>query len=106
MAANRAASNLAARTGLEPRQSEASRQLGEAGRQSLDDLRKLTGPDFDAAYVAREVAFHQEVISSLDEVLIPNTRNLELASLLRRMRPNFDIHLGHARHLQASLASR
>jgi putative membrane protein len=106
MAANRAASNLAARIGLKPRPSEASRQLDEAGRQSLDDLRKLTGPGFDAAYVAREVAFHQDVISSLDEVLIPSTRNLELASLLRWVRPNFDIHLGHARHLQASLASR
>ena len=105
-AANRAASNLAARIGLEPRESAVSRELDEAGRQSLDDLRKLTGPEFDAAYVAREVAFHQEVISSLDEALIPSTRNVELASLLRRIRPNFDIHLGHARHLQASLNSR
>jgi putative membrane protein len=106
MAANRAASNLVARLGLTPRENEASQALQEAGKRSLDALRQLTGAEFDGAYLAHEVAFHEEVIATLDDVLIPRTKNPELASLLRKVRPNFDIHLEHARHAQSSLSDR
>ena len=103
MAANRAASNLVARIGLTPRENEASRTLQDAGKRSLDELRQLTGAEFDTAYLAHEVTFHVEVIATMDEVLIPSTKNPELASLLRKVRPNFDTHLEHARHAQGSL---
>ena len=104
MAANRAASNLATRLGLTPRENDASRALQEAGKRSLDELRQLAGAEFDAAYLAHEVAFHEEVITTLDEILIPSARNPELATLLRKVRPNFDTHLEHARDAQGSLA--
>jgi putative membrane protein len=105
MAANRATSNVAARARLAPRESEASRAVTNAAERSLAALRRLSGTDFDAAYLAHEVAFHQEVIALLDDILIPSARHAELAGLLRKVRPNFDTHLAHARHAHAALRS-
>ena len=105
-AADRAATHLLARIGLEPRPNPTSRSIEENGSQRIAALRGLRGAEFDAAYVAHEIAFHEEVIATLDELLVPSAKSPELASLLRRVRPNFATHLQHARHLQASLPGR
>lgn len=105
-AANTAAANLAARLDLTPQPSATSQALEEQGEEALAALRELTGAAFDAAYVAREVAYHQQVIAAMDQTLIPGASNADLAALLRKVRPNFDTHLEHAKHLQAALAAR
>ena len=71
------------------------------------DMRQLPfQAEFDAAYVAHEVAYHQQVIEAIDGVLIPGAANAELKALLVKVRPAFDAHLEHAQHLQRSLGSR
>lgn len=100
---NEMAAELAQRLGVTPEESPTSMALRRGGDENLAALRELDGSAFDEAYVAREVAYHQQVLDALDETLIPNATNPELKELLVRVRPAFAAHLEHARHLHASL---
>ena len=103
---NQAATELVTRLGVTPKENDTSRSLAEGGVANLARLRQLTGEAFDAAYVAHEVAYHQQVIEAIDGALIPGAANAELKALLVKVRPAFDAHLEHALHLQRSLGSR
>jgi putative membrane protein len=100
---NQAASELVTRLQVMPKENPTSRSLKEGGDANLARLRQLQGAAFDAAYVAHEVAYHQQVIEAMDGTLIPGAANAELQALLRKVRPAFDAHLAHARQLLASL---
>lgn len=73
------------------------------GDANLAKLKGLSGKQFDRAYVDHEVVYHQNVIEALDKTIIPNAKNEELKALLVKVRPAFDAHLEHAKHLQATL---
>ena len=103
---NQAATELVTRLGVTPKENSTSRGLAEAGAANLARLRQLDGAAFDAAYAAHEVAYHQQVIEAIDGALIPAAANAELKALLVKVRPAFDAHLEHAKHLQQSLGSR
>jgi putative membrane protein len=94
---------LAKKLGMTPEASDTSKSLDAGGKKELEKLKALTGADFDKAYVDNEVSYHEAVIGVLDTVLIPNTKNAELKSLLESGRPIFAAHLDHAKMLQASL---
>ncbi len=100
---NEAAAALAARLGVTPQDNPTSQSLKSDGEKNLAHLKTLEGTAFDVAYVAREVAYHQQVIDALDSTLIPGASNEELKALLIKVRPAFVDHLEHAKHLQASL---
>jgi len=63
----------------------------------------LSGAAFDKAYIANEVAYHQQVLDAVDKVLIPSAKNDELKALLVKVRPAFVSHLEQAKRVQASL---
>ena len=46
------------------------------------------------------------MLDAVDKTLIPNASNAELKALLVKVRPAFVTHLEHAKHLQASLATK
>jgi putative membrane protein len=102
-AVNEKAVALAKKLGMTPEASDTSKSLDAGGKKELEKLKALTGADFDKAYVDNEVSYHEAVIGVLDTVLIPNTKNAELKSLLESGRPIFAAHLDHAKMLQASL---
>jgi putative membrane protein len=102
-AVNEAAVALVTRLGVTPKDNPTARSLKEAGDANLASLRRLTGAAFDAAYVAHEVAYHQQVLDAIDGTLIPGAANPELEALLVKVRPAFVAHLEHARQLQKSL---
>jgi len=103
-AVNDKAIALAKKLGVTPEASDTSKSLESNGKKELAKLKALTGAEFDKAYVANEVSYHEAVISLLDKTLIPNTRNTELKSMLESGRPIFAAHLEHAKKLQASLS--
>ena len=100
---NQAASGLVTRLGVTPEENPTSQALAEGGAANLAHLRTLQGAAFDAAYVAHEVAYHQQVLEAIDGALIPGAANAELKALLVKVRPAFVAHLEHARHLQKAL---
>jgi len=66
-------------------------------------LKKLSGAEFDKAYIDNEVSYHEAVIAVVGNTLIPNTKNPELKSLLESAAPIFQSHLDHAKEVQTSL---
>src|SRR4051812_20781871 len=90
---NKSAIELVTKLHVSPEENETSRGLKSGGEQNLAALRGLKGKAFDKAYVDHEVAYHQQVIQALDDVLVPNAQNAELKALLVKVRPAFIAHL-------------
>jgi len=100
---NKQAVELVTKLKVKPEENDTSAALKRGGAESAAKLDKLKGADFDRAYVAQEVAYHQSVIDALDKTLVPNAKNAELKALLVKVRPAFVAHLEHARSLQGKL---
>lgn len=97
------ATDLAERLGVTPQDNETSRSLAtsaEATRERLDDLE---GAAFDLAYMENEVAYHDAVITAVEDTLIPNTQNAELEALLQAVVPALEAHRDHAARLVSEL---
>ena len=104
-AVNEHAAALASRLGVKPEDNAVSRSLRDDADDALGKIDDLRGLSFDRSYVAREVAYHEAVLTALDGVLIPQADNAELKGLLEAVRPAIAAHLAHARALAADLAS-
>lgn len=100
---NKAATELVTRLGVTPEPSPTSEQLQQGGEQNVAALQGKTGAEFDQAYLANEVSYHQAVLDAIDQTLIPGAQNAELKALLQQTRPAVAAHLEHARQLQTSL---
>lgn len=72
-----------------------------AAAAALKDLRSKHGAEFDKAYLAHEVAYHQSVIDALNNTLIPAIQNAELKAFVQKIVPAFEGHLAAAKNLQA-----
>ncbi|HEX8559717.1 MAG TPA: DUF4142 domain-containing protein [Pyrinomonadaceae bacterium] len=105
-AVNKAAVELVTKLGVTPEESETSRGLTASGEQTRARLSGLSGKEFDAEYIANEVAYHRLVIEAVDKTLIPNAQNAELKATLVGVRPALVAHLEHAEQLQAELAGK
>lgn len=100
---NKQATDLVTKLGVKPEDNATARSLKSAGEANIKKLKGLQGAAFDRAYVANEVAYHQQVLDALDKTLIPNASNADLKALLVKVRPAFVAHLEHAKQLQSSL---
>ena len=68
-------------------------------------LRSKHGADFDRAYLAHEVAYHQAVIDAVNKTLLPAIQNAELKAFVVKIAPAFQAHLVAAENLQKKLAN-
>ena len=100
-AVNKQAVDLATRLKVTPADNPTSQSLKQGGDKNLARLEGLSGAAFDKAYIANEVAYHQQVLDALDKVLIPSASNAELKALLVKVRPAFVAHLEHAKQVQS-----
>jgi len=103
---NKSAVDLVTKLKVTPEDNPTAQSLKAAGDQNLRNLKGLKRVAFDKAYVTREVAYHQQVLDAMDQVLIPNAQNPELKALLVKVRPAFVAHLEHAKKIEASLAGK
>lgn len=102
-AVNKQAGELVKKLGIKPKESEISKSLMTQGDKTLKQLKSLEGAEFDKAYIANEVKFHQAVLDMIDNTLLPNAQNAELKQLITQVRPAIEAHLQHAQQLQAKL---
>ena len=100
---NEQAGALVKKLGVTPQDNATSKSLRDGGKATMDKLTKLSGAQFDKAYVDNEVAYHQAVLDTIDKTLIPNAKNAELKSLIVKVRPAIDAHLQHAKQMQSSM---
>jgi putative membrane protein len=78
-------------------------QMARDHAAALTRLKGQKGAEFDRAYVAHEIEYHQAVIDAVMKTLLPATRNPELKALIEQVAPAFVAHLEGARSLQARL---
>ena len=102
---NKQATDLVTNLGVTPEDNATARSLKSGGTENVAQLSKLQGAAFDKAYIAHEVAYHQQVLDALDKTLIPNASNEQLKALLVKVRPAFVAHLEHAKTLQGRLGN-
>lgn len=100
------ATALVKKLGVTPEDNPTSQSLKAGGDKAKAELASKSGADFDKAYVDNEVAYHKAVIHAVDKVLIPNAKNAELKSLLKKVRPVLGVHLKHAERLQKELGAK
>jgi putative membrane protein len=66
---------------------------------AMRKLRALKGEEFDRAYLAHEVAYHQAVIDAVTKTLVPAISNAELKAFVLQVAPAFQGHLAAAQKL-------
>jgi putative membrane protein len=103
---NKSAVDLVTKLGVTPEDNATAQSLKKGGDDNIAHLHTLHGAAFDRAYVAREVAYHEQVLDAVDKVLVPSATNAELKALLVKVRPAFVAHLEHARMLKKSLEGK
>jgi putative membrane protein len=104
-AVNQEASTLAQSLSLTPTDNAVSQELKSAADAAKTEVGSRSGAEFDKAYIAREVAYHQAVLDALDQTLIPGAQNAQLKALLEKVRPAIASHLQMAQQLQTKLGA-
>jgi putative membrane protein len=94
-AVNEQALALVKKLKMTPQDNDTSKALTKQAAEKKAQLTKLSGAQFDKAYVA----FHKTVNGALQTVLIPSASNAELKGLLETGLKVFQGHQQHAEHL-------
>lgn len=97
------ASALVKKLGLTPQDNEVSKKLLADAEKTKKNLRSKSEKDFNKAYIVNEVAYHKAVISAVEGLLIPETENGELKTLLQNILPALKAHLVHAEMVQKNI---
>jgi putative membrane protein len=100
-AVNEKALALVKKLGVSPEDNDTSKALSKQAADKRAELAKLSGKDFDKAYIDNEVAYHKTVNSALQSTLIPDASNGELKDLLTTGLKIFQGHEQHAEHVAA-----
>lgn len=95
--------DLAKRLGVTPAL-PAGNTMAADHRAALTRLSKLSGAEFDRAFVAHEQAFHAAVIEAVKGTLLPAISNRELKDFVTSLAPAFEAHRVMAEHLGKKLA--
>lgn len=80
-----------------------SRRMDADSGTAAESLSRLTGSEFDRAYMDRQIAVHQSVLDTIDKTLVPKARNKHLRDVLKETRAMVTTHLEKARTIRAGL---
>lgn len=103
---NQKAVELVTRLGVTPEPNPTSQQLAQGGDATHATLSGKSGAEFDKAYIANEVTYHQTVLDAIDNTLVPSAQNAELKELLVSVRPAFVNHLQRAQQVQTAVGGQ
>lgn len=84
-------------------ESDVSRELKKNADAAIEKLKNTPDADFDKAYIDGQVQMHQELLTALDQNLIPNAKNADVKAYLTETRGAVEAHLKEAQAIQASL---
>jgi len=90
---------LVKKLGVTPTDNATSMALAKQARETHARLDKMSGAEFDGAYIKNEAAYHDTVNGALKSTLIPSADNPELKGLLETGLQLFGEHQLHAEQL-------
>lgn len=97
---------LVTKLGVTPKDNAVSKQLQADAAKTKKSLSAKKGKAFDKAYIDNEVAYHKKVIGAVEGLLIPESKNAELKTLLQSVVPLLKEHLMHAEMVQKEFAKK
>jgi putative membrane protein len=90
--------------GMTMQPNEVAQAAMQATRQTLANLSRRSGMDFDRAYMEHQVMSHRWTLTSLDRTLIPATRDAQMKGFLATtVRPAVAMHLQMAERMMGSM---
>jgi len=102
-AVNELALALLAKLGANPEDNPTSQTLNANAEMKINELADLHGKNFDKAYAANELAYHQFVNKTVEGTFIPAADNREFKSLLGEALTIFKAHEKHAKKMVKGL---
>ena len=102
-AVNEAALGLLDKLGASAQDNVVSQTLNANAEDIIDGFVKLRGAEFDAAYAANELAYHQAVNDLVENTMIPNIDNDEVRALFKQGLEIFKAHELHAEMMVKAL---
>lgn len=99
----RALNLVRVRGDIDLEENEATLEMRELSAARRDQLRSLSGAEFDAAFINGEISYHRALLTRIDELLLPATKDEELQKLLTMMRPAVAAHLAQAQQVGAGM---
>jgi putative membrane protein len=97
--------DLAERLGVTPTP-PADSSAAMAHANAMARLRKVSADEFDQAFLAHEVAFHQGVLDAVTTTLLPAITNDDLRALVVKVAPAFEGHRDAAAQIAKKLVAR
>ena len=88
---------------LEPVQSSTSQQFVSAGDKSRKKLEAAEASRFDGEFAVQQVKFDKTLLAALNDIMIPNAKDPELATLVKSAKPQVEAHLKQAEQLHSSI---
>lgn len=104
-ASNTKVSALEQKSGIKRADSEASKTLKKNADTMLGNLKSAKSAVFDRTYIDGQVLMHQELLTALDNTLIPKAQNPDLKSFLTEKRATVESHLNEAKEIQSKLGT-
>lgn len=98
------AKDLVKKLGVKPQKNSLSKKLMKDAQKTRSMLRNKSGADFNQAYINHEVNYHNAVINTIENVLVPDTENKELKQLLESVLPALKTHLDQAKNIREKLS--
>lgn len=95
--------DLAKKLKVTPKTNATTKSLLEGSVKMKKELNAKSGKAFDKAYIDNEVSYHEAVVKTVEETLIPETKNAELKALLVKVLPTLKMHTEHALKVQKDL---
>ena len=95
-AVNEGAAALLAKLKVKPQDNAFSQALVTGATAEKAKLNALSGKEFDRAYAANELAYHQVVNKTVGETWIPIVQNAEVKEFLTQALVTFKVHEDHA----------
>jgi putative membrane protein len=96
---------LAQRIGVQPEPPALASSAAKTHQETMEELRKLSGRDFDQAYLKYQIKMHEQAID-----LVQNTASSvsspQLQQHLRQARPELDGHLSGAKAIERELVAQ
>ena len=86
-----------------PQDNFLSRQLTVQSNEIVNEMRQLSGAEFDTRYANNELGYHKAVNGLVEGSFIPNIENTEVKALFKKALTIFKMHEQHAEKVVASL---
>ncbi len=102
-AVNERALELVAKLNVQPQDNFLSRQMRVNADKLVEEMRQLSGVEFDRRYAENEHGYHKAVNGLVENTFIPNIENAEVKALFEDALAIFKAHQEHAAMMVKSL---